>query len=100
MGLKSYKPRSEGLRGRVSQDRKELTAQKPERRLTLDYLIGRQLKTPMGKVKPAVRQILRMGAYQLKFMDSVPDYAALYESVRRYLSHSIFFYNGRTFIIE
>ena len=34
MGLKSYKPRSEGLRGRVSQDRKELTAQKPERRLT------------------------------------------------------------------
>ena len=24
----------------------------------------------------------------------------LYESVRRYLSHSIFFYNGRTFIIE
>ncbi len=34
MGLKSYKPRSEGLRGRVSQDRKELTAQKPERGLT------------------------------------------------------------------
>jgi formyltetrahydrofolate hydrolase len=24
----------------------------------------------------------------------------LYESVRRYLSHSIFFYSGRTFIIE
>ena len=34
MGLKSYNPRSEGLRGRVSQDRKELTAQTPERGLT------------------------------------------------------------------
>jgi len=53
-----------------------------ERRLTLDYLIGRQLKTPFGKVKPAVRQILRMGAYQLKFMDSVPDYAAINECVK------------------
>ncbi|MBR0149424.1 MAG: methyltransferase domain-containing protein [Lachnospiraceae bacterium] len=53
-----------------------------ERRLTLDYLIGRQLKTPLGKVKPAVRQILRMGAYQLKFMDSVPDYAAINECVK------------------
>ena len=53
-----------------------------ERALTLDYLIGRQLKTPMGKVKPAVRQILRMGAYQLKFMDAVPDYAAINECVK------------------
>ncbi|MBR4174730.1 MAG: hypothetical protein IKR56_05270, partial [Lachnospiraceae bacterium] len=53
-----------------------------ERRLTLDYLIGRQLKTPLGKVKPAVRQILRMGAYQLKFMDFVPDYAAINECVK------------------
>ncbi len=53
-----------------------------ERALTLDYLIGRQLKTPFGKVKPVVRQILRMGAYQLKFMDSVPDYAAINECVK------------------
>ena len=63
-----------------------------ERALTLDYLIGRQLKTPMGKVKPAVRQILRMGAYQLKFMDSVPDYAAINECVKltaRRVSHSL-----------
>lgn len=34
MGLKSYKPRSEGLRGRVSQDFADITATKPVRGLT------------------------------------------------------------------
>src|SRR5690554_247543 len=34
MGLKSYKPRSEGLRFRVSQDFGELTRSEPERKLT------------------------------------------------------------------
>lgn len=49
-----------------------------ERKLTLDYLIDRHVH---GRLKPKVRLILRMGAYQLLFMDKVPDAAAVHESV-------------------
>lgn len=37
---------------------------------------------------------------EFKRMGKDVERHVLYESVRRYLSHSIFFYNGRTFIIE
>lgn len=39
-----------------------------ERRITLDYIIGLFSKRSAGKVSPAVREILRMGAYQLLFL--------------------------------
>ncbi|MBR3737508.1 MAG: 16S rRNA (cytosine(967)-C(5))-methyltransferase RsmB, partial [Eubacterium sp.] len=45
-----------------------------ERKLTLDYLISRYLKT---RVKPKVKTILYIGAYQLYFMDKVPSSAAI-----------------------
>ena len=50
-----------------------------ERKLTLDYNIDNYLKNP--KIKPTVRTILRLGAYQILFMDKVPDHAAINESV-------------------
>lgn len=50
-----------------------------ERRLTIDYFINKYLK---AKPKPKVLTILRMGAYQLLFMDKVPSSAAINESVR------------------
>ena len=58
-----------------------------ERRITLDHYIGLLAKNGIGSIKRSERTILRMGLYQICWMDSVPDYAAVGESValaRRY----------------
>lgn len=55
-----------------------------ERKLTLDYYINKYLTS---KPKPKVLTILRLGAYQLLFMDKVPNSAAINESVK--LTHDI-----------
>lgn len=47
----------------------------------LDYNIDRLLREPSRRVKPGVRTLLRMAMYQLLFMDSVSDYAAVDETV-------------------
>ncbi len=52
-----------------------------ERRLTLDYLLNALSSTPVKLLHPTVREILRVGAYQLLYMDAVPAYAAISESV-------------------
>ena len=33
-------------------------------------------------MKPVIREILRMGVYQLRYMDAVPDSAAVNEAVK------------------
>ncbi len=48
-----------------------------ERKITLDHIIEKFCKKP----KPKVLIILRMGVYQLYFMDKVPSNAAINESV-------------------
>lgn len=53
-----------------------------ERKLTLDYLLSQHLKKPLKRLSPEAVTILRMGAYQLKFMDKVPASAAVNESVK------------------
>lgn len=53
-----------------------------ERLLTLDYILSKYLRQPLKKLKPDVLTVLRMGVYQLKFMDSVPASAAVNESVK------------------
>lgn len=52
-----------------------------ERRITLDYIVD-IYGTSGKKPEPEIRQILRMGLYQLIYMDSVPDNAAVDESVQ------------------
>ena len=52
-----------------------------ERQITLDYNLSRYLKQPIKKLKPEVLIILRLGAYQILFMDKVPVSAAINESV-------------------
>ena len=52
-----------------------------ERQLTLDAIIADLSKNPKNKLNYTVRNILRTGLYQLKYMDSVPDNAAVDESV-------------------
>lgn len=53
-----------------------------ERKITLDYILSQFLTQPLKKLKPQVLTILRMGVYQIKFMDKVPDSAAVNESVK------------------
>ncbi|MGN0607854.1 MAG: 16S rRNA (cytosine(967)-C(5))-methyltransferase RsmB [Oscillospiraceae bacterium] len=52
-----------------------------ERRITLDYIISLYSSKPLQKLNGAVLTVLRMGVYQIVFMDSVPDNAAVNESV-------------------
>lgn len=53
-----------------------------ERKITLDYILSQFLTQPLKKLNPQVLTILRMGVYQIKFMDKVPDSAAVNESVK------------------
>lgn len=53
-----------------------------ERMIELDYVIDCYSKTPVKKMKPVIRCILRSGVYQLLYMDSVPASAACNEAVR------------------
>jgi 16S rRNA (cytosine967-C5)-methyltransferase len=53
-----------------------------ERRITLDALISRYSKKPPQKLDGIVLQILRLGLYQLLYMEQIPDMAAVSESVK------------------
>ena len=51
-----------------------------ERKITLDYCIDKFLQKK-SKLQNTTREILRIGAYQILFMDRVPDSAAVNEAV-------------------
>ena len=51
-----------------------------ERRITLEHLLSKYLSKPIDKLDKQVRITLMMGAYQLLYMDNVPDSAAVSES--------------------
>ena len=50
--------------------------------IELDYIINQFSKVKVNKMKPVIRNILRMSVYQLKYMDSVPDSAVCNEAVK------------------
>lgn len=52
-----------------------------ERKLTLEYIISGYSSRPIDKIDNSVLNILKMGIYQILYMDSVPDSAAVNESV-------------------
>jgi 16S rRNA (cytosine967-C5)-methyltransferase len=52
-----------------------------QRRATLDHVIGSLSARPLAKLDPPLLDALRLGVYQLLFMDSVPDHAAVAETV-------------------
>lgn len=52
-----------------------------ERQTTLDYLIGRFSDRPLEELDETVRMALRLGLYQLVYLDRVPDHAAIHETV-------------------
>lgn len=53
-----------------------------ERRITLDYLISSFSSRKLEKLEPAVRNSLRLGLFQLVFLDKIPPSAAVNESVK------------------
>ncbi|WP_295079384.1 16S rRNA (cytosine(967)-C(5))-methyltransferase RsmB [Ruminococcus sp.] len=52
-----------------------------ERRITLDHIISGLSSRPIDRLDSIVLNILRCGVYQTMYMDSVPDSAAVNESV-------------------
>lgn len=52
-----------------------------ERRITLDACIKKHSKAPLSKLDTDIKNIIRIGLYQLIYMDSVPDSAAVNETV-------------------
>lgn len=53
-----------------------------ERQIELDYYLNQVSSVPVCKMKPLIRCLLRMSAYQLLYMDSVPDSAVCNEACR------------------
>lgn len=60
-----------------------------ERSITLDYIINQFSKVGINKMKPPIRVILRMGIYQIIYMDGIPDSAAINEAVKLSKSHGL-----------
>jgi len=50
-------------------------------KILLDYIIRKNSSIRLKKIDPAILNILRMGTYQIFFMDKVPEHAAVSESV-------------------
>ena len=50
--------------------------------LQIDYIINKYSKTKTDKMKPLIRNLLRMSVYQILYMDRVPDSAACNEAVK------------------
>ena len=74
-----------------------------ENKIYLDYILDKFIKKGAAKTKLQALIILRMGVYQILYMNSVPNYAAVNESValaRRFARGTDGFINGvlRNFI--
>ena len=61
---------------------KNVTEGSIERRIELDYIIDSFSKTPAKKMKPFIRELMRMSVYQLVFLDKVPSPAIINEAVK------------------
>lgn len=53
-----------------------------EYQLRLDYMLNQFSKIKINKCKPVIRNLLRMTAYQICFLQQVPDSAACNEAVK------------------
>jgi 16S rRNA (cytosine967-C5)-methyltransferase len=48
----------------------------------LDWMLEQRSERPLEALSPAIRNVLRLGAYQLFFMDHIPPYVAVNETVQ------------------
>ena len=53
-----------------------------QNRLLLDFDLAQVVSSPLAKLQPVVLDILRLGAYQILFLDGVPDAAVCNECVK------------------
>ena len=53
-----------------------------KRKITLDYIISLHSSTKINKISPYVLNVLRIGVYQLLYMDKIPPSAAVDECVK------------------
>ena len=53
-----------------------------EHMLEMDFVINSFSKVKVMKMKPLIRNLLRMSVYQIKYMDSIPDAAVCNEAVK------------------
>jgi len=58
-----------------------------ENRNLLDHIIRQNINFRINKLDPAIRCILRMGIYQILFMENIPDSAAVNEAVKLAKAH-------------
>jgi 16S rRNA (cytosine967-C5)-methyltransferase len=72
---------SEGLDERDRGLARQLAFGTVQRARTLDHAIETLGKRPVRKLDPPVRDALRLGAYQLGYLDTIPAHAAVNESV-------------------
>ncbi len=61
---------------------KRLTEGCIERKIELDYCIEQYSSVKVNKMKPLIRCLMRLGTYQILYMDGVPDSAACNEAVK------------------
>lgn len=52
-----------------------------QRRLTLDHLAGKLIRRPLESLEPEVLAGIRIGLFQLVFLDGIPAHAAVHETV-------------------
>lgn len=53
-----------------------------EHQIEMDYMIDSFSKVKVRKMKPLIRNLLRMSVYQLRYMDAIPDSAVCNEAVK------------------
>ncbi|MBQ8597780.1 MAG: 16S rRNA (cytosine(967)-C(5))-methyltransferase RsmB [Lachnospiraceae bacterium] len=70
------------LEGRDKAFLKRVTEGTLERLIQIDHVLNRFSKVPVSKMKPLIRNLMRLSVYQLLFMDSVPDSAVCNEAVK------------------
>lgn len=67
-----------------------------ERKITLDYIIAKYSKSKLNKIETPILNILRIGFYQIMYLDSIEDFAIVNECVE--LVNSIKRYRLKGFV--
>ncbi|HHU49758.1 MAG: 16S rRNA (cytosine(967)-C(5))-methyltransferase RsmB [Caldicoprobacterales bacterium] len=84
--------RNRSLTGRDAAFTTQLVYGCLEKQITIDYYL-RKLAN-LKRVNPWIENILRLGAYQILFMDGVPDFAACNEAVKLCKAHGLYALKG------
>ncbi len=77
----SLKAACRGLDRREAALAARLTYGVLQNRALLDFYLGKYCSQSPDKLEPFIRDVLRLGAYQILYMDRIPDSAAVDESV-------------------